>query len=342
MNVVDNADFTVADRPMDAKASAVTRKTPTCTLRLFVILLVDDKFYPRLLNESRKTPNRQQLDAGQVGDNTLFWKDVHECFVDDAYKIPSLPTAHSCFLDKSTGLAHDITVCKSKWATYTTLRKWYNDAHNQLATYVANYDRSGEHEFSFSDIDVFIERYVHGNKDVSYLATLASWRGTNGQDMSTWFKDELPDHVEVLDGMMLTPAPIPKTVGRPQGKSKPPEDWSTLDDAESRLVNAIESLSHKVESPKRAAYYNAKKQDVELKLRTDERNNGLEFANTLKRNAVQLEGTRSPEGKKKAKAYRAAADKIVDKYMDLGLQEYLGVGLDMFTNKNDSDDDNDN
>ena len=358
---IDNGNFSDADDVTGKGGSAsANRKTPSCALRLFVILLVDDIFYTRLINESRQTPNRQQLDAGQVGENTRFWQDVQERFVDDSYDIPSLPLEHDCFNDRNTGLPHDITVCQSKWATSGNLRKWYSETHNRLSTFIARYDKSGDHEFCFDDLDNFLEKYVQGNRDAAYLATLASWRGASCDDLVQWFKDDLPDYIELVDGMELTPPTGPRREHHPASRNT--YDLSTLDTNQDRLVAALETLAstRASDSPLREEYYLAKKQQAEakkleaetrtqakklefeakkeqaaLKAKIDQRRNGLEFAQELKRKADEMEGGAhlSVKKRKDARAYRKASDEISNKFLDSGMQEFLGVSLDSYKKK---------
>jgi hypothetical protein len=57
------------------------RRTPTCALRLFQILLGSNHFYERLLKDSADTPNREELHAGAHGLNSDFWVDVRAACV---------------------------------------------------------------------------------------------------------------------------------------------------------------------------------------------------------------------------------------------------------------------
>jgi hypothetical protein len=60
-----------------------------CGLRLFVLLLADNVFYKRLVNESAAGPlTRSDLDVSTIWDNSNFWVDVCAAFKDDNYLIP--------------------------------------------------------------------------------------------------------------------------------------------------------------------------------------------------------------------------------------------------------------
>lgn len=71
-------------QPVGSESQVVQRRTVTCALRLFVMLLVDDCFFERLVNESAAGPlTRDDLDVSAVGDHSNLWVDVCKAFTDD-------------------------------------------------------------------------------------------------------------------------------------------------------------------------------------------------------------------------------------------------------------------
>jgi hypothetical protein len=82
-----------ANQPIGQETQAIVRRQTACGLHLFVFLLVDDKFFDRLINESAAGPlTRGDLDVSAVGDNSNFWVDICTAFKDNAYPMPPLPT----------------------------------------------------------------------------------------------------------------------------------------------------------------------------------------------------------------------------------------------------------
>jgi hypothetical protein len=174
-------------------------RTTACALRLFVLLLVDDALFDRLINESARGPmTRANLDVSAVGDNSNFWVDICAAFVDDVYPMPPIPTNNHTFIDRATRINYDISLCSSKWATPGKLCKWYNTAHNLLIMYRLKYDTSGNHDFdSDAGLAEFVSKFYHGNRDCMFLAALANWRGDSALE---WFSGRLPKNVQVVDG----------------------------------------------------------------------------------------------------------------------------------------------
>eukprot|EP00544_Gedaniella_sp_CCMP2646_P006840 CAMPEP_0202497368 /NCGR_PEP_ID=MMETSP1361-20130828/22606_1 /ASSEMBLY_ACC=CAM_ASM_000849 /TAXON_ID=210615 /ORGANISM="Staurosira complex sp., Strain CCMP2646" /LENGTH=236 /DNA_ID=CAMNT_0049128951 /DNA_START=258 /DNA_END=966 /DNA_ORIENTATION=+ len=64
-------------QPIVQHQEVLCRRTATCPLRLFVMLIAHDPFWARLVNESSARPDRADLDANAVGGNSDFWTDVY-------------------------------------------------------------------------------------------------------------------------------------------------------------------------------------------------------------------------------------------------------------------------
>lgn len=331
----------------------INKRTTACMLRLLVLLIVDDGFYSRLLSESRATPKRARIDAGEVGDNTKFWKDVQQAFVDDSYPIPEIPVDDECFIDKNSAdsTVYNIQKCWSKWVTSGNLRSWYNDTHDNLTTYIEDFDRSGGHDFSFDDMEVLLSNYVKGAPNVTFLLKLAGWRGDEAR-LSKWFRDDFPDHVPKVDGMHLIPAvkPIPKTVHTARSTV------GSFGGAVDRLVEAFKSSS-----AERRRYYSARaigeaarakheearaKQEEARPKHEDEtrkRDRALDMACDLRKTAAVWESEHgiSTRYAKTAKKMKKAARNIELMYYDQVVKEFLGCSLEEIRLDNDDSDDND-
>jgi hypothetical protein len=79
---------------------------------LFVLLLVDNSFFDRMLNESARGPlTRPDLDVSAVGDNTNFWVDNCSAFKDDVHPRPAqIQTNNNIFFDKITRNSYCLAV----------------------------------------------------------------------------------------------------------------------------------------------------------------------------------------------------------------------------------------
>ena len=233
------------------------RRTSSCVLRLFTLLIVDDVFFDRLLSESAGGPvNRGDLDISAVGDNSNFWVDVCSAFKDDAREMPPIPTHNKFFIDETSHELYDISSCCSKWVTPGKLRKWYNTAHNALVMYRTKYDRSGHHEFNSEEgLTEFVTSFCHGNRDCCFLAVLANWRGDSALE---WFCGELPQNVEVVDGFDIPPV---VDVQQPSisGSSFASKRARADDETESQISELITSMKRgSNESPEKKEYYKQK------------------------------------------------------------------------------------
>jgi hypothetical protein len=66
-----------------------------CALCLFLLLLVNDTFFERLINESAAgLSNRDNLDVSATGGKSNLWVDVCQAFKNDEYPIPAIPMSH--------------------------------------------------------------------------------------------------------------------------------------------------------------------------------------------------------------------------------------------------------
>ena len=241
-------------QPVGQETQVVQRRTVSCALRLFVLLLVDDAFFERLVNESAAGPrNRDDLDVSAVGDNSNLWVDVCQAFKNNAYPIPAIPVNHRFFQKPGTMEYVDISRCLSTWVTPGKIRKWYNTAHNALVTYRTKYDRSGNHDFNTEEgLEEFVRKFAHGSRDCCFLAVLANWRGESALE---WFNADLPKNIEVVDGFDESPMPIDiDTVSAySKGDSKlTGGEASEID----RIVNAMKRGIN--ESPEKRAYFQQK------------------------------------------------------------------------------------
>lgn len=206
-SAIEQLDFSIAapldkDESMLEESQKHVRRSKYCPLRLFLILIVDDAFYVRLLTESKAGHTRKELDSGLTHGNSLFWRDVHVAFVNDDYRLPKIPVDHPMFFDPS-GNYVDVRKCESKLVTSEVLRGWYNTAHNQLVQYKANYDKSGQHDFKdvgSKALEEFVTKFAAGHNDVCFLAALAQWRG---KDALEWVSGKLPEG-SGFDGLQAT------------------------------------------------------------------------------------------------------------------------------------------
>jgi hypothetical protein len=97
-----NIDTPWDNQPIGQETITTLRRTTGCALLLFVLLLVDNAFFDRLINESARGPlTRDDLDVSVVGDNSNFWVDICSAFVNDAYPMPPLPTNNNIFIDRA-------------------------------------------------------------------------------------------------------------------------------------------------------------------------------------------------------------------------------------------------
>jgi hypothetical protein len=73
----------------DIRADIVTanHRSPLCVARLIQIIMGNDEFYRRLLDESQDSPNREEMDDRRLGAKTHFWSDVKRAFVDNNFHI---------------------------------------------------------------------------------------------------------------------------------------------------------------------------------------------------------------------------------------------------------------
>lgn len=318
---------TAAEDTMD-DGTILHRRTPACVLRLFLILIVDDIFYERLLTESRATPNQPSIDAGEVGDNTVFWKDVAKSFLDDTYAVPKVPVNNPVFREPN-GVVYDTSKCFSKFATSGILRKWYMEAHNRLSGYKDNYDRSGQHEFGLEHINDFVQNFTHGNKDAAFLSVLVAWRGTDSSDIIAWISGELPGTTAMVDGMNPS---VPKTITTSTGKRKSPESQadsvSLGRQTDLAMVKYIEKLATTRDSPQKAKYYDEKAMLVHTKAADTKRDAALKFAASLRQEAKACEAKQSQKDRKLAKAYRNGADKVTKQFLNQGLSEFINSSIE--------------
>jgi hypothetical protein len=82
-------------RTFGQETQVVQQRTILCALCLFVLLLVDDEFFERLINESAAGPlNRDDLDISAIGDNSNLWVDVCQAFKNNEYPIAPIPVSH--------------------------------------------------------------------------------------------------------------------------------------------------------------------------------------------------------------------------------------------------------
>jgi len=129
-------------QPIGQETQVVQRRTVMCALRLFVLLLVDDNFFERLVNESAAGPSRDDLDVSAVGDKSSLWTDVCQEFRNNDYAIPKIPIQHRFFIDPGTGELFNLSTCLSTWVTPGKLRKWYNTAHLPRKRLICNKGQS--------------------------------------------------------------------------------------------------------------------------------------------------------------------------------------------------------
>ena len=260
------------------------RRTLSCALRLFTLLIVDDLSFARLLSESAAGPvNRGDLDVSAVGDNSNFWVDVCTAFKDDEHEMPPIPTTNNFFIDERTCELYDISLCCSKWVTPGKLWKWYNTAHNAVVMYRTKYDRSGHHEFDSEEgLTEFVTSFCHGNRDCCFLAVLANWRGDSALE---WFCGALPQNVEVVDGFDIPPV---VDVQQPSisGSSFASKRARADDETESQISELINSMKRgSNESPEKKEYYYKQKTRV---LEVVEECKKIEMGNKKKEAAVSL------------------------------------------------------
>jgi hypothetical protein len=262
-------------QPFGQETPVVQRRTIKCALRLFVLLLVDDAFFERLVNESAAGPsNRDDLDVSAVGDNSNLWVDVCEAYKNDAYTIPEIPVRHRFFVDPGTNELYNISRCSSTWVNPGKLRKWYNTAHNALVMYRTKYDRSGNHDFNSEEgLEEFVSKFAHGNRDCCFLAALANWRG---DDALEWFSADLPQNIEVVDGFEESPMPIDTMSEYSRDDSKFTRDEGRELD---RLVNALKNSS---DSPEKRAYFQQKAKLLQVEQQDKKRKSNLTLARELR------------------------------------------------------------
>ena len=305
--------------PVGQEVQVIHRKTPTCALRLFVLLLVDDSFYERLVNESAAGPlTRDDLDVSAIGDNSNLWVDVCKAFKDDDYLIPVIPVHHRFFIDRTTKEKYDISSCLSKWVTPGKLRKWYNTCHNALVMYRCNYDKSGHHSFHEEEgLEEFVTKFCQGNKDCCFLAVLAIWRGSSALE---WFSAALPKDVVVLDGLEDDDVPLiidtasmvsAESVAA-SGKSKETGVGSI-----GEILNAMK----KGESPEKKAYFVQKTKLLQFeegsrkrKAGEDKRRSDMGLARDLRREYKEYESGDEEEGEIK-KCMRKASFGIMKRLL---------------------------
>jgi hypothetical protein len=91
-----NVDTSPWDKQLVGQETQVLHwRTVACGLRLFVLLLADNVFYKRLVNESAAGPlTRSEINIAAIGDNSNFWVDVCNSFKEDNYLIPPPPINH--------------------------------------------------------------------------------------------------------------------------------------------------------------------------------------------------------------------------------------------------------
>ena len=240
-------------QPVGQETQVVKRRTVSCALRLFVLLLVDDGYFERLVNESAAGPrNRDDLDVSAVGDNSDLWFDVCNAYKNNTYPIPAIPAQHRFFLKPGTLENYNISRGLSTWVTPGKLRKWYNTAHNSLVMYRTKYDKSGNHDFNTEEgLDEFVTKFAHGSRDCCFLAALANWRG---DDALEWFRADLPNNIEVVDGFDASPMQTGDTLSAysKDCSKRTGGEESDID----RIVHAMKRSRN--ESPEKKAYFEQK------------------------------------------------------------------------------------
>ena len=270
-SLLDQALANIDTSPWDTQlvgqeTQVLHRRTVACGLRLFVLLLADDVFYERLVNESAAGPlTRSDLDVSAIGDNSNFWVDVCTAFKDDNYLIPPPPINHFFFIDRATNQPYDISSCLSKWVTPGKLRKMYTVAYNLLVTYRTNFDRSGDHDFNSEEgLAVFVNNYCHGNKDCCFLAVLANWRGNSAME---WFSGQLPSNIQVVDGLDNLTS-IVQQEPSPSESSFATRQTRADNDTRSQVVQMLDLLSsyknQSSESPEKKGYFKQKTRVLEV------------------------------------------------------------------------------
>jgi hypothetical protein len=294
-----------------ATRTVTDRRTMACALRLFLIIIVDDEFYKRLLN-TKLSPTRLELDRSAIGGDSDFWHDACKAFTDDDFVVPNLPNVPYAyaFFNPTTRTQYDVSVCKSKWVTPDKCRKWFNEAAGNFASYHEKHDRSGQHKFDAEEgLEEFCEKFCHGDRTAIFLGALSSFRG---QGLINFNAGQLPKHAQA-DGFH---APAENAVDRVpsekrsrrrkshDGKSQDP----TVDSASTmlHLVQAIDrNMKRNSESPQKKACLKKRTQSYKMRMRVDQvdyKKKTLE----LKEKAMEL-----------AQKWRAEAAAIADSNPDM-------------------------
>ena len=281
-----------------AHGANVSRKTPACALRAFLIILGDDRFFRRLVTESKSTPSRQELDAGAHGDRRPFWVDVCAAFIDNDYEVPPIPnsvTDLNFFKDKE-GRLFDVSSCHSPWVQPRHIRRWYTDASNSLMRYRAKYDTSGRHNFSLEHVDDFYDNFLHGDREAGFLSCLALDRG---DEALQWFDGKISaEPQDLVDGLLPyedeTPAPSAvQEVGsvREEAGGDEEDDHSmattrtglgTLDSSRDAIHALAQAISKtQKDSPERAKYYSEKNKEIEERREQKSKKRRLDYVEKL-------------------------------------------------------------
>jgi hypothetical protein len=147
------------------------RRTPTCALRLFQIMLGHNHFYERLLKDSVDVPNCEELDAGANGQNVDFWVNVHAAYIDPTRFVIGKMLVDSPLFKDNDGIIFDLSKVSSLWMDRSKLKLWYETALRALQKFRVNHDRSGKHDFLTEEgYQDFAHNYVADSKDVCFLA----------------------------------------------------------------------------------------------------------------------------------------------------------------------------
>ena len=194
----ESRDGALANSTEKSNQVPVQRRTPTCALRLFQIILGNNHFHGRLLADSADTPNREELDAGAYGQNADFWVEVHAAYIDPAFTIGNILVDGPMFQDNN-GHLFDLSQVHSPWVDHSKLKLWYETTLRALQKFRVNHDKSGQHAFDTEEgYQEFAHNYAADSKDVCFLAGAARYRGDEALD---FFSGELPDDVPIVEGL---------------------------------------------------------------------------------------------------------------------------------------------
>jgi hypothetical protein len=104
----------------------------------------------RFLKECRRSANRDELDNHQSGANIPLVDDITSAFIDDDLDVGKFFVEHERFIKDDDYI--NVSNCVFPWATSVNIKSWIQEVCGSFQKFRANYDRSGQHNFSF-DID---------------------------------------------------------------------------------------------------------------------------------------------------------------------------------------------